>query len=100
MLNEPSLDAVTPEQISAWAAAKGLTSATAQERDVGAFGTTKGIVLSERTYKAFFPKIPATGNAEWELKATSGRQDRSAVGQDGMVFTAVGAQWAGPKASF
>jgi hypothetical protein len=68
MLNEPSLDAVTAEQISAWAAAKGLTSATAQERDVGAFATTKGIVLSEGTYKAFFPKIPVTGNADWELR--------------------------------
>lgn len=67
-LNEPSLDMVTPELISAWAAERGLTGAVTEERDVGAFHKTKSVVLTVGAEKGCFPKIPAAGNPEWETR--------------------------------
>jgi hypothetical protein len=57
VLNQPSLDTLSPELISTWATARGLTGAVAEERDVGAFGKTKSIVLTVGTDKGCFPKI-------------------------------------------
>ena len=66
--NEPSLDALTPHLIATWAAARGLTSPAAEERDVGAFATTKCIVLGVGSHKACFPKMPISGDADWKLR--------------------------------
>jgi hypothetical protein len=68
VLNQPSLDTLSPELISTWATARGLTGAVAEERDVGAFGKTKSIVLTVGTDKGCFPKIKCQGNPEWELR--------------------------------
>jgi hypothetical protein len=67
-LNEPSLDRLTPELISFWAAERGLAGVSAEERDVGAFAKTKSVVLTVGDKKGCFPKIPAAGNPEWEVR--------------------------------
>ena len=67
-LNEPSLDTLTPELISTWAAARGLAGVVAEERDVGAFAKTKSIVLTIGDDKGCFPKIPAAGDPKWEIR--------------------------------
>src|SRR5271165_215697 len=67
-LNQPSLDTLTPELISTWAAAQGFAGVVAEERDVGAFAKTKSIVLTVGDDKGCFPKIPAAGNPNWEIR--------------------------------
>jgi hypothetical protein len=67
-LNESALDTLTPELISTWAASRGLKGAVAEEQDVGAFAKTKSIVLTVGDKKGCFPKIPAAGNPEWEIR--------------------------------
>jgi hypothetical protein len=67
-LNEPSLDKLTPELISTWAAERGLAGVVAEEREVGAFAKTKSIVLTVGGAKGCFPKVPAAGDAEWGVR--------------------------------
>jgi hypothetical protein len=66
-LNQPSLDTLTPELVSTWAATRGLAGVVAEERDVGAFAKTKSIVLTVGDDKGCFPKIAAAGNSDWEI---------------------------------
>jgi len=67
-LNQPSLDTLSPELISKWAAERGLTGAVTEERDVGRFRKTNSIVLNLGADKGCFPKIPSHGDPNWESR--------------------------------
>lgn len=67
-LNEPSLEALTPDLVQSWANEKGLDVSRAEEREVGAFAKTKAIVLTVESIDACFPKVPVTGDAIWQSK--------------------------------
>lgn len=76
--NEPSLETVSPELIAEWATDKQLTNPVAIARDVGAFHPTPGIVLEVGGRKAFFPRIPAEGNASWNIRRKA-KDDEAAL---------------------
>jgi hypothetical protein len=76
-LNQPSLETLTPELVSTWAAARGLQGVVAEERDVGAFAKTKTIVLTVGDDRGCFPKTPAAGNSDWEIRRQAA--DRTAT---------------------
>lgn len=76
-LNEPTLDSLTPEKVGSWAAERALSIESVEERDVGLFGRTRGIVLSVRGGRACFPKIPENGDPTWEQKRL--RADQNAI---------------------
>jgi hypothetical protein len=67
-LNEPSLEALTPELVVKWATEKGLADATATLRDVGAFHPTRSIVLETSGAKACFPIVPVHGDERWNIR--------------------------------
>lgn len=67
-LNAPELSAVTPELIQEWALDRGLGVGHAEQRDVGAFVRIPAIVLTLQDKKACFPKVPVTGDADWDSR--------------------------------
>ncbi len=62
-LNQPSLDDVTPSLVQAWATDRHLAVEEIEERGVGAFETTKSIVLAVKGGRACFPKVAAEGRS-------------------------------------
>ena len=67
-LNAPALGSLTPEMIQLWAQERGLDVTCVIECEVGIFAKTPAIVLTTGGYKACFPKIPATGDTNWEFR--------------------------------
>ena len=58
----------TPELISALATAKGLVVESIKVSDVGAFQTTKSIVLTVANGQACFPLTPILGDERWQQR--------------------------------
>jgi len=54
--------------VSAWAGSCGLAVQTVEECDVGAFAPTNSIVLKVEGGSACFPKVPPTGDPDWQLR--------------------------------
>ena len=67
-LNQPSLDDVTPSLVQAWATDRHLAVEEIEERGVGAFETTKSIVLAVKGGRACFPKVAAEGDPAWQKR--------------------------------
>lgn len=63
-----SLDELTPDLIRSWAEQRGLVIKNLEERDAGVFAPTRSIVLEVDGGIACFPKVPSTGNPEWQLR--------------------------------
>jgi hypothetical protein len=76
-LNQSALDSLTPAVIESWAIARGLRVEHVEERDVGAFGKTRCIVLTVSEGSACFPMIAPTGDPAWEQRRRDA--DKTAV---------------------
>lgn len=66
--NLNSLDTLTAAQVSSWASAKRLVVVSAEECNVGKFEKTPGILLTTPNARAFFPKVPCSGDATWLVR--------------------------------
>lgn len=66
--NAAPLGALTPELIQLWATERGLDVTSVEKREVGIFARTPAVVLAVGDVKACFPKIPPTGDPNWEAR--------------------------------
>jgi hypothetical protein len=66
--NQPSLDNLTPSLVGAWATERHLTVEEVEERAVGAFETTRSIVLKVNGGRACFPKVAPEGDPAWQKR--------------------------------
>jgi hypothetical protein len=70
-LQLPTLTDLNPADVREWAERKGLIVREVLERDVGHFRPTPAIVLKVDGDAACLPKVPAAGDANWQIRRTS-----------------------------
>lgn len=63
-----SLENVKVSHVEAWARDRGLAVLSIEERAVGAFEPTKGIVLTVAEKKAFFPTVSIDSDPAWMIR--------------------------------